>query len=58
MNHDEWYAIVARYTDAMKRRMQLQDPALITIRDHAVADALQAVLDADRKMHKKLRLRG
>lgn len=46
MIRDEWNALVARYTAALVTRVDTHDPALVSARDKAVADALLAVLDA------------
>jgi len=50
MTRDEWNALVARYTAALTLRVNVHDPALLPARDLAVADALLAVLDGERRL--------
>ena len=50
MTRDEWNALVARYTAALTTRANTHDPALLPARDMAVADALLAVLDSERRI--------
>jgi len=50
MTRDEWNALVARYTYALTTRVNTHDPALLPARDLAVADALLAVLEGERRL--------
>lgn len=50
MTRIEWNAIVARYTAALTARVNTHDPSLVPERDLAVADALLAVLEGERRL--------